>query len=1199
MSWRRILLLSLVFVVALAAATVAVLQNSEAATRLVAHELQSVFATPATIEGTSLDVPSGRLSIRGLRVADPARPAAALATVDTVDLDVSANPFGTLLGMHAVTITGLDVQLGRELPTADQVFLASGKSGGDEPLELPPIDLRDARLRFTVRSDQPPVELRDVDASLSPVANQPHCAELTGTAQLAELSALLHLRGNIDFRTGAARLAVSTRDVALGRSLLDRLQSLFAIDLGSLDADARIRELTFACNVPGKAEADRTPVFEVAAELDGVRVAAKELPPLIERASVSLHATSRGDGAVTLRLQQESATGTFDITAQATGPAADPVLDVRATGKNIVVNDDVIAALRTFAVGRDVVEALRPTAGRADVELFLQNPQRRGGITELELSLRDVAMAYHGFGDPATRASFPLPLVRARGRVRLRDDVVMLEGLDAEIAPFAGGGTVRMTGRIDTVKPGGEDATLDIHAGGVEFTPHLRTALTALLRDDGKLYDRFAPTGRTEVSVQVRPRSVTPTVWSVEVRPTAATMQWAGFPYRLDGLTGSVHVRSDGASFDLEGRHGEGTLAMHGRLPIDSEHESEGIGFEAVVELKNVAIDDDLRIAVAVIAKEVEIPWRNSAARGRIGGQVKVWRPRAADPLFHDIRLDLDGVDLKLPTAPWRARDLHGQMFAQGSGAATRIDFDALRGQLDHGNPEAAQLAMLGSLVTGGTGDGVDSDLAFVVRGLQLDEQLGHTLQELGALGDSAWRELKPSGTVDLVCRHERSATGENRLRLVVQLVDVDSESPILLRPAHGMTGELSIADGELRFRDLRGEMGGAQMYFSDGRVRTRPAPDGRTEIAFRVKANGIPVDDGLANLFSGPLRQAVLDRKLDGRADVDSLAIEFAIPVAGCTLPFETRIGGQVRLYDVDMSLGSEATGAEQGVRVEGISGVVTIADSVVSDTGGGLTGTLNGGSFRLFGQPLEAVEAAFAADAQRIELAALTSRFHGGSVRSGQAAGPALDYLLPGPSSPTGRLSANLLFEKVDAYSFLAACGWQNPPYSGVASGEFVLDRLDGSNIIDALATGRLTIERADLGVVPLFTAIYAQLPAPDRPRFNHLEAVFRLADKTVTFEKLDVRSNLLGVNGEGTLGLDGYLDIRMQLDNLLGTSADPLVMPLLDEFAKGILRFHLFGYLRDLRTERRWVTERSPARRQVLPMPPPVERLPLPDY
>jgi len=1196
MSWRRILLLSLVFVVALGVATLAVLQNSGAATQLVGRELQQLFATPATIASSAIDVANGRLSVRGVRVVDPTQAPAALLTVDTVHLDVDANPFGDPLGIHAVVVEGVEVRLGPTLPTAEQLLAkkdaAKATSG---PLRLPPIDLRRANVVFTARAGEPPIELRDVDASLTPVDDAPHCVEVTGTARLAELDARLQLRGAIDLAAGSARILVSTGGVTLERPLLERLRTLAAVDLGSLDAAARIRDLTFVLTLPGSDEADRTPGFEVSAELEGLRASAEELPPLIRDAAMTAHVTTRGKGAVTLRLRQTSDAGEFDVTAKCTGPADDPTLDVAANGKNILVDENVLAALRTFAVGRDVVDALRPTTGRADVSIYLQNPQRRGGITELEISLRDVAMAYHGFGDPRTRASFPLPLEHASGRVRLRDDVIMLEDLNAEIAPFAGGGKVRMTGRVDTNAPSQEDATLDIHADGVEFTSHLRAALTALLRDDGDLYDRFAPTGRTDVSVQVRPRSSAPSVWSVEVRPDAATMQWAGFPYRLEQLTGSVLVRADGASFELRGKHGTGTLSMHGRLPIDDDREVEGIGFEAVVQLENLTIDDDLRTAVAVIAKEVDAPWRRSEASGRLGGQVKVWRPRPTDPLFHDVRLDLDGVDLRLPAAPWRATDLHGQMFAQGSGADTRIDFDALRGRLEHGTGEPANLAMLGSIETGNAAGSLRSDLAFVVRDLELDDQLGATLQELGALDDSAWHILRPSGTVDLVCRHERSPGAEDRLRLVLQLVDVDSESPILLRPAHGLTGEMSIADGELRFRDVRGELGGALVYFSDGRVRSRPAPDGRTEIAFRVKANGLPVDDGLANLFSGPLRQAVLDRKLDGRADVDALSLEFAIPPAGGSLPFETRIGGQVRLYDVDMSLGS----GDEGIRVEGISGVVTIADSVVRESGGGLAGTMNGGSFRVFGQPLEAVEATFTADAQRIELGALTSRFHGGSVRSASADRPAIDYLLPGPAWPQGRLAANAVFEKVDVYSFLSACGWQNPPYSGVANGEFQLDRLDGSDVIDALATGRLEIERADLGVVPLFTAIYAQLPAPDRPRFNHLEAIFRLSEKTVTFEKLDVRSNILGVDGKGTLGLDGYLDIRMKLDNLLGTSADPLVMPLLDEFAKGILRFHLFGFLRDLRTERRWVTESSPQRRPVLPMPPAAERQPLPDF
>lgn len=1192
MSWRRILLLSLVFVVLLFGATLALLQGSGAATPIVARELEHLLATRASVASTSIDVPNGSLSIRGLRVDDPTRPGEALLTVESARVDVSTNPFADVLGVHAVVIEGVEIDLGPELPRADSLLRPSTGSARDGPTALPPIDLHRCRIRLTPRRGVRPVELRDVEATLTPVVDAPDCAELAGTARLADLDATLHLRGSLDFDSQSFRFFVSTRDVPFGGPALQRLREVLSIDLGDLDASARIRELTVVCTIPGAAAADRTPVIEVAAEFDGVRATAASLPALIRQADVTLHASTRDQGTVTVVFRQQTALGSLAVTARGTGPVDAPTFDLRASGKDVRIDEEVLAALRTFEVGRNVIDALRPTTGRADVELFLRDPQRRGGVTELDLALHDVAMAYHGFGDPATRAAFPLPVEGARGRVRLRDDIVLIEDVEASIAAHAGGGTVRMSGRVDTTQPVNEDTSLDIEAVGVEFSPHLRNALTALLRDEGHLYDRFAPTGRTAVAVHVRPRSIGPDVWAVEVRPTGATMQWAGFPYRLDDLTGTVVVRADGAGFDLSGRHGEGSLAMRGRLPLDPESGQEAPGFEAIVELGSLQIDDDLRTAVAVIAPEIDAPWQRADARGRLGGRVKVWRPRPEDPLHHDVRLDLDGVDLRLPADPWRAVDLRGQMFAQGHGSDTRIDFDALRGRLEHGAGEPAQLAMLGSISTGAE---TRSDLAFVIRALELDDQLGSTLERLGALGAGTWNMLRPSGAVDLVCRDERSTGAEPRLRLVVQLVDVDSESPILLRPAHAMTGELTIADGELRFSDVRGEMGGATVFASDGRVRSLPAPDGRAEISFRVEANGLPVDDGLANLFSGPLKKAVLDRKLSGRADVDSLALRFLIPPDGNERPFETTIAGQLRLYDVAMSLGQGA----DGIRVDGIGGVMALAESTVTERGGGLGGSLLGASFRVFGQPFEAVEAAFTADAEIIQLASLTSRFHGGTVRSARATAPALHYVLPGPKAPLGRLSADLQFERVDVYSFLARCGWQNPPYSGTSRGSFTLERLDGSNVVTAAGAGQLTIERADLGVVPLFTAIYAQLPAPDRPRFEGLDSRFRLADRTLTFETLNVRSNLLAVNGSGTLDLDGYVDVKMKLDNILGTSADPLVMPLIDELTKSILRFHLFGYLRDLHAEKRWITEQSPERLQVLPMPPQTDRQPLPDF
>jgi hypothetical protein len=134
-------------------------------------------------------------------------------------------------------------------------------------------------------------------------------------------------------------------------------------------------------------------------------------------------------------------------------------------------------------------------------------------------------------------------------------------------------------------------------------------------------------------------------------------------------------------------------------------------------------------------------------------------------------------------------------------------------------------------------------------------------------------------------------------------------------------------------------------------------------------------------------------------------------------------------------------------------------------------------------------------------------------------------------------------------------------------------------------------MTLSRlgADLGKVPLFTAIYAQLPPANQPRFNQLDMTFRLTDHLMSFDRLEVRSEILAAKGSGKLNLDGYLDVEMELDNLLGQSADPLVMPLIDYLAKNLVSFRLYGHLRDLHASTEFLGSRTPDRPPVLPMPP----------
>lgn len=1195
MSWRRVLLLSLAIVAVVAAATWAVLVRGDAATGLARRELQALFAVPADLAEVAIDLGRGSAAVKGLRLG--AQSVGVEAAVDAIEADAAFGVGGSLIGIHAVRVRGLAVRLGPTAPDFGALLrpranaAGSGGAGGLDLRHLPAVHVENATVHWQPAGATSAVALVDLDVELAARADGVGMA-LRGTARMAEPPLAFTLAGAIDADTGAIDAELALAPTTLDAALIARVAALFGAPAPDVQAGGELRALTVRLRLAPGAPAPRVVAH---AELAHVHAAGGPLPKIVTDAAITMAATTDDGGSARLRLVQSTDRGALDLVAH--GVVVDGVadVDVGLRGERVVIDGEVVKALGLFEAGRNVVAALEPTAGVADLDLFIENPHKRGGATDLDLRLRDVAVTYRGFGNGERRVGFPLPMANARGRVRLRDRVLLLDDIQSVIAERAGGGLVRVSGRVETAKPSGEDSSVDVVAEGVAFTPDLRAALGTLLRDDGELYDKFAPAGRADVRVAVRPQSELAGGWSVAIDLKDAAMRWAGFPYRLDALRGEVRARADGVRFDLAGAHGVGKLRMRGFLPLEDAAWRER-GFDASVAIDGLAIDGELRDAVAVLAPELEAPWRDSAATGSLDGDVKVWRDAADAPLAYDSRLTLRDVELALPAPPWRARGLAGGVRIEGVGGGTRVDFDGVRGELACPGGRAAPLAMLGNLALGGGAlSAGGEDLAFVVRDLELDDRLGASLEELGAIGAGTWRQMRPSGRVDLVCRHRRSGATTDPLNLVVDLRGVRSDAAILPRPVEQLTGELRVDGGVVRFDALRGRLGGGDVTATAGVVRTLPAPDLRTEIAFTVGATGVPIDDGFANLFSGPVQAAVLRRQLLGKADVDGLRLRFGIPTAVSTLPFTTTLAGQLRLYGLDVTLG---TGADSLV-IEGISGGVELAESTVAGDGGALRGALRGASLRVLGQPFEAIDAGFTADAARIELRALDARLHGGFVSSRGDDAPAIRYVLPGANEPDGALQTDLVFTDVDAYGFLAASGWSNPPYSGLASGAVRVERIAGNDVVGARGAGQLRLVRADLGVVPLFTAIYAQLPAADRPRFDALDLAWQVADGVAEFPRLEVRSNLLAARGAGRLGLDGYLNVELTLANLLGDSADPLVMPLLSYLAQNIVTFHLHGYLGNLAAEKRWLTEAPPDRRGITPRPPQDAAAPRPGF
>lgn len=1188
MSWRRILLLSLVFVLALCGATWIVLQRSDAATSLVERGLAERLATPATVATTEIDLAAGRLTVRGLEVEDPTRPGTALLRAERVELDAELD-LGDLVGLRRVAITGLAIDVGATIPTAAQLLRPNPEPDG---AGIPAVVVTGSRVRLGCVPGREPIVIENVDLSATPLSGERATLALRGSGKIAGLDASVTLQGHVDTATGAATVRATVVEWPLNNVCLEWLEQRLAIRARELDIAGQLQKLEIGFTGSRDAQGRYGTRLEARGSIGRARITGTGLPRHLRAADITFAASTDNDGEISLQITQATEQGEIDVTTTITDLAGEPDFSLRAVGKNLRVDDDAKDALRLFPVGSSIVDALQPESGRADVELFLRNPWQRDGIAEFDMTVRDGVLAYHGYGDSEQRIGFPLPLVNASGIVRLRDDIVELDEMSANIAERAGGGAVTLSGRINTLADPEESTTLDIGVTGVAFTDDLRAALADVLDDDGALYDRLDPEGRADVDVAVRPASQLAGSFLVTVRPRGATVEWKGFPYRLDELGGVIVVRAAGAEFDLEGRHGDGTVALAGRIPIVDAPDvgSEGAGLEVAVELTNLRVDPDLRVAVAEVAPAIIDAWENCAPSGRCSGFVRVWQSTPQDELHFDLRIDVDGVDLDLPAKPWRALGLSGKLLIAGSGEQARIDFDSLRGRLEHGDGSPARLAMLGRVVYGGPDD---SDVSLVVRGLELDEQLGRTLTEEGALGPGVWDYLRPSGSVDLVCRH-RLTSADDALSLVVHLLDVGSDAPILPQPARKMTGELHVSAGRTTFEELRADLGGNLVRCLDGSISTAPAPDGRTLIAFTVKAADFPLDGRLAAMFPGPLKQTIAERELAGTADIDGLRLSFAVPAAGSTMPFETVIGGELRLQDVGLTLGA----GKEGFRVDRLYGNVRLDESRIGDAGGRLVGSLDNTSLRLLGQPFEGLSGRFAAGPRRMKLEELQGRFHGGVLKQRDAVAPAFVYTLPAPETPDGRLQASLAFEGVDVHSFLLVAGWVSPPYRGAARGHLVLERLDGHDVVDASGSGALAIERGDLGVVPLFTAIYSQLPAPERPRFDKLDAVLRLGDRRVVFDRLVLRSNLLEAAGNGTLDLDGYVNVRLTLDNLLGNTADPIFAPFINFFSN-IVRFHLFGHIRDLKAEGRWITESSPRRPPVPPLPPVTEPRKVADY
>jgi hypothetical protein len=1175
----RILFLYLGFLALLLIGTYLFLRESGVARTFVVNALAG-FVEPGqfSLRDANLDIRDGRVVLHGLEIATPAdQPGRARLAVDRVDVGVDTNPLGEVGRVRSLRLSGMRLELdlveGR-FPDLQRILLPRPDAGAAAQ-PPPPVEVVDSSLSLLLAPGAGRIEFTDLQLELLPEAPGSFRCALRGSMR-APQGRRVTVEGAGDLSTPSFRAVLRIEDVPLSPELA-RPYSAEAVDfLAGIGIGGRAGTITLWAEYPDTAAAagvEPTAVAGVRLELDDLRCAVPALPYPIVGATATIAADLRDGGTLAFVVEDRSVNGNLDGQGRVSdlfSPA--PRAEIQVEARDVLVGPTLSRALATLPDARDVWDAFQPTGGRADASLHFES----GTATArerlaLEIRLSDVGARFVGFETPdGTRErGFPFPMEDIRGTIRLHDGEVTIDDVRARLGEHE----IRLRGHV-LPRPGrAPELEFDLRSDEIAFSPRIREALGVFDPDFAAVYDDYAPAGTTALEVEVRTGADRddPGV-RVRLLPLGASAAWNGFPYRIEQVTGLVDIGTDGVFLELEGTRGPTTIALNGRFPSAAGPGGVPAGPEALLRAsaRGVAIDDELRRAMRALSDTLGETVDLLGLGGTCAIDLTTWRDAGAADFGYDVRVDLERAEIHLENLPLPTRDLRGPVFVHGEGTRSRVEVASVQGWIDNGPDTVPAPLVLHGTVDAEDGD-YAADLAAVVRGLQLNERLGLAVDEFGAFDIDTWNMLRPAGDVDVVWQQTREfGAAEARQSLRIQLLDARSAAPFLPAPAEQIYGDVRVVDGIATFSDIRARMAGAEVQCASGSAR-RDAD--RSVFEAVVSSEDFPVDDRLANLLDGPLKRTYLDRRIRGRVRVHELRMQLELPEGDGSL--RTRLSARLSALGLRLELGTQ---------VEDLTGLWTIEEVDVGPDRGTARGSVEGGGFAVFAHRVSDAQASFFADNEHVEFAGLQARLHGGTIR-GRRPEAALLYRLSEP----GELSFDLGWDGISLEQMARAAGVRDERFRGRVSGHLTLDRLVGTDLVDAVGSGELVVTEGDMGQVPAFTTIYSYLDKPRRPRFEDLKLRFAVADQRIEVPELQIASQLLTATGRGRIDMDGYVDMRIDFPDFFGKDSDWLFLPqMLRMLTNELAEFQIYGYLRAPKIRPLWLWRDAAERLALSPIP-----------
>jgi len=298
------------------------------------------------------------------------------------------------------------------------------------------------------------------------------------------------------------------------------------------------------------------------------------------------------------------------------------------------------------------------------------------------------------------------------GRCTFQPSRLVLEGVQG----LMNGWPITLDGTVSGFDEDHLALALEVSADHVDAAES-RPLLVGLAPHIDRLYRAYAPEGRADLDLHIR-RDARPDARlkvSGDLTCRNMAMTYYLFPYRVEGLRGTVHFSPEGYTVEeMVGRHGEATVRLGGW----ATHPGPRVEARVRVRGTGVRLDEDLR---AALSERQRRAYDLYAPSGTADADVDIYRPGEAGARPQvTVHLTLRDAAFTYEKFPYPLRGATGEIVI----APGRTEIRNVQGR--HGD---ARLTLAGELVGQ---PGAPSSLNLRVAGtdVALDDDLKHALPE-------------------------------------------------------------------------------------------------------------------------------------------------------------------------------------------------------------------------------------------------------------------------------------------------------------------------------------------------------------------------------------------------------------------------------------------------------------------------------------